>query len=212
MTDAELLTEYALGELEPEARRAVERRLEMDARLRAELAAIQGSLDQVWGAADNGDAFDPRTCDDGARRLEQSMEGVGAFLPFLDELMQLFDLEEAAMLEALGRVDSRERWQPTAVPGVSFVHFVPGSRLAGAEAGLVRFAPGASFPEHRHHGREATYVLQGSIMMSDGTTLLPGDLKVLHGGCHAVWAGASGALYATFHDGMTVPTEPGRAG
>ena len=63
---------------------------------------------------------------------------------------------------------------------------IPGREVLQA---LVTFAPGSSFPRHKHPGEEIIYVTQGTLEYEiDGKwlTLNAGDvLYVPHGGVHA---------------------------
>lgn len=202
----EQLLEYALGVLTPEAGREVERAAASDATLRADLQRIQDELLTLHDAEAVSEA--PAESPPGGRaRLLSALEGPSAFLPFLDELTGLFDLDDERMMEVLAMAD-RSDFEETGVPGVRFLHFAPGPALAGAEAGLVRFDSGACFPEHRHKGRELTYVLKGTLHFSDGTVLGPGDQALLEGGQHTARAGDQDVLYLTFHEGFDVLESP----
>lgn len=151
------------------------------------------------------DVIEPEAPSASARdRLVRSLAGPHRFLPFLDEASALFDMEPDAMMQVFERTEHTEAWQQTGVPGVSFEHFAAGPALGGADSGLVRFAPGACFPSHQHHGRELTFVLQGRITFSDGVTLGPGEQRLIRGGSHSVEAGDEEVLYLTFHEGFSV--------
>jgi quercetin dioxygenase-like cupin family protein len=59
-------------------------------------------------------------------------------------------------------------------------HFAPGNALRGAHAGLVRVAPGTTFPSHTHVGTETTLFLAGTARDDvSGTLHLPGDVVTL---------------------------------
>ncbi len=47
-------------------------------------------------------------------------------------------------------------------------------KAKGIATMLLRAAPGAVYPSHRHHGSEECYVLRGSLVI-DGRTLIAGD-------------------------------------
>lgn len=105
-----------------------------------------------------------------------------------------------AFLELLQRAAAPDRldWQPLR-PGVKF-HALYGRPGQGPAAALLRYAPGAAVPAHRHTDYEHILVLQGSQRDADGHypagTLLvspPGSRHavVSDEGCLvlAIWAG-----------------------
>lgn len=67
-------------------------------------------------------------------------------------------------------------WVPLPAPGVEI------RRLLGRKTLLVRMQPGAVFPEHEHRHTEQCYVLEGSIIDSDGVTTHAGDYVCLPAG------------------------------
>ena len=106
-----------------------------------------------------------------------------------------------AFTELLQRAAHPERldWQPLR-PGVEF-HALYGQPGQGPAAALLRYAPGASVPSHRHGGIEHILVLEGSQRDENGVytagTLLvspPGSRHAVTSdtGCLvlAIWAGA----------------------
>lgn len=97
------------------------------------------------------------------------------FLPFLDRMMALFDLPEAAANAELASIDDGEGWMDM-VPGVRFRDFEGGPAIGEAHGGLVRVAPGASFPDHEHVGDEAMLMLQGEVEDDRGTRYSAGAL------------------------------------
>jgi anti-sigma factor ChrR (cupin superfamily) len=64
-------------------------------------------------------------------------------------------------------------WLPTPLPGID-VKVLAIDHLRGSATMLIRGAPGAVYPSHRHSGPEECYVLRGSIMQ-DGRTFHAGD-------------------------------------
>lgn len=62
-------------------------------------------------------------------------------------------------------------WTPM-LPGIE-IH--PVLSAPGRDCGLIRVAPGARFPYHRHLGEERVLILQGSCSDSSGQQLGPGD-------------------------------------
>lgn len=67
-------------------------------------------------------------------------------------------------------------WEPTPFPGVELRQlFVDAA--TGNVTSLVRLAPGAKYPPHRHAGLEHCYVLEGDLV-SDRHTIYAGDYEV----------------------------------
>ena len=68
---------------------------------------------------------------------------------------------------------------------------------------LVRLAPGAAYPSHRHDGVEELYLLYG-VLIVDDTTLHPGDYLRSDAGTvdRRVWSqtGCTCLLMTSFHD------------
>lgn len=67
-------------------------------------------------------------------------------------------------------------WIPLRPPGVDI------RSLMGEETFLLRMQPGASFPAHEHKHNEQCYVLEGSIVDSQGLHLNAGDFVVMLSG------------------------------
>lgn len=173
---------------------------DLQAELRALVEAVEGAVHSGIVPVDPG----PRQ----RARLLDALETSGErFSPFLERLAARMDLavhEMRARVEAA--LDPSTPWTETGVPGVRFVHFEAGPALAGADTGFVRFDEGASFPRHRHHGRELTFVLEGRVWFSSGEVLGPGDEHVAEAGSgHEVVAdSARGCLYVTSHEGFEI--------
>lgn len=84
-------------------------------------------------------------------------------------------LQRAAPAHFLIRAHEGE-WQQTPFPGVEFRQlFVDAA--TGNVTQLVRLAPGAKYPPHRHAGLEHCYVLEGDLV-SDDHTLYAGDYEI----------------------------------
>jgi anti-sigma factor ChrR (cupin superfamily) len=65
-----------------------------------------------------------------------------------------------------------------------------GNETTGASAALLRYAPGARVPAHKHRGFELIYVVSGSQSDENGT-YGAGTLVVnREGGGHSVWSEA----------------------
>jgi quercetin dioxygenase-like cupin family protein len=115
-------------------------------------------------------------------RLFARIGGRDRFLPFLDRLISLFDLPEDDTRREIDAVmDPQAEWESLA-PGCTFRDFDGGPALGEAHAGLVRVAPGSSFPSHRHIGEERTLVLQGRVADEHGNEYRAGDLIVMADG------------------------------
>lgn len=67
-------------------------------------------------------------------------------------------------------------WQATPLPGVEIKPLFFDA-ATGTTTSLVRMAPGATYPSHRHAGHEHCYVLEGDLVFSDHT-LHAGDYEV----------------------------------
>ena len=156
----ELLPLYALDELSAEEASAVERALESDPALAAELDAYL-ALGAVQPAPDV------------KARLLASCGG-GRFERFAGTLAKLFDVSIDRARELLGLVERATSWEHP-VPGVSLIHFDGGPACAAADCGFVRIAPGCKFPWHTHRGEEVSVILSGAMRDLDGRVLHAGD-------------------------------------
>lgn len=96
-------------------------------------------------------------------RVLASATRPGRFGLFADRVARLFDLEPAAAEALVARCEDDAAWMPFLVEGVSMMPVEAGPRCAGAIATLVRFQPGATFPEHAHRGAETMFVLDGGF-------------------------------------------------
>lgn len=109
------------------------------------------------------------------RRLFTRAGGVDRFLPFLDRASELFDLSESETEDHLHSIDREDEWDEL-VPGVTFRDFDGGEKLGEAHAGLIRVAPGSTFPHHTHIGAERILVLQGVVEDENGNRWRAGDV------------------------------------
>ena len=110
-------------------------------------------------------------------RLMGIAGGKERFMPFLDRMMELFDLPESAANGELHTIDQPDTWEDL-VPGVRFRDFEGGPGIGEAHGGLVRVVPGGSFPTHEHVGDEAMLVLQGEVEDDEGNRYRAGDMIV----------------------------------
>lgn len=196
--DHELLASHALGILDEEEAARVEAALSQDPELQAELQSL---TELLWAAEPASEPAGGA----GRSRLLTALEGPERYGPFVARLAERMDLSPELMRERLRWLrEPGLEWQETGVPGVRFVHFEAGPALAHADTGFVRFDAGAAFPQHVHHGRELTFVLEGRLRFSSGEVLEAGD-EILRSADsrHAVTA-ETDVVYATFHEGFTV--------
>jgi hypothetical protein len=160
----ELLPLYALGELSADEAATVERALESDPSLAAEL---DGFLD-LGAVAPSPDV---------KARLMASAGG-GRFEKFADRMAKLLDVTIDRARELLGLIERPASWE-NPVPGVHLVHFDGGPAYAAADCGFVRIDPGCKFPWHTHRGEEVSVILSGSMRDVDGRVLRAGD-ELIH--------------------------------
>jgi predicted ChrR family anti-sigma factor len=109
-------------------------------------------------------------------RLAASLDHGGRFRRHLDRLAALFEIDRAAAGAVLDRLDDPAAWRPSRLPGLRVQAVPTGPRLAGADAQMLRFAPGTRFPAHVHHGAEQLLFLQGRARDDAGLLLQAGDL------------------------------------
>lgn len=115
-------------------------------------------------------------------RFMARASGPARFSPFLDRLIDLFDLPEADTQREIDAIlDPKAEWEEL-VPGCTFRDFDGGAQLGEAHAGIIRVAPGAAFPNHRHVGEERVLMMQGRVRDTDGTEYRAGDVIVMPDG------------------------------
>src|SRR5262249_34946606 len=135
-------------------------------------ARDEGELFAAWVGA-TVEAETPRPAL--RRRLLDSVAGPGRFATFAGALARITDLGGDAVAALLAKVDDTTAWTDAPFPRIRYFHFEAGARAAAVEAGLVRLAPGARFPHHRHLGREVTLVLDG-LLEDRGHAYGPGSV------------------------------------
>ncbi len=64
-------------------------------------------------------------------------------------------------------------WTPAAVPGLDF-KLLHRDEANGYTTRLLRFAPGSTYPSHRHGATEEVFIVSGSVVLN-GVTLQAGD-------------------------------------
>jgi hypothetical protein len=170
MTDVRtLLPLYALGVLEPDEVRAVERAIASDPALAGELQLYQkATLEMV----------EPVAASPSVKSRLLSSVGGGRFEHFSARMAQIFDVSMDRARELLGLVERPGSWE-NPVPGIGLIHFEAGPAYATADCGFVRIASGCTFPWHMHHGDELTIMLAGTLRDHSGQVLTAGD-EVTH--------------------------------
>ncbi|MBK9031646.1 MAG: cupin domain-containing protein [Myxococcales bacterium] len=105
----------------------------------------------------------------------------GPLAGFVARVAALYDLTLERAGEILGWVDEPSQWHAP-MPGMQFAIFKGGPRHATADCGLLRIAPGATFPWHAHLSEEHSLFLSGSGRDHAGHVYVPGDTLVLPAG------------------------------
>lgn len=179
----ELIPLYAVGALDGDEAAAVERAVESDPLLAAELDSY---LSLLPTAAPDADV---------KARLLASVGG-GRFENYSSRMAKLFDVTVDRARELLALIERKASWE-NPVPGVHLVHFDGGPACAAADCGFVRIEPGCTFPWHTHRGEEVVVVLEGTVRDNTaGKTYQPGEeILQAEGSAHDLVAGDDGALY-----------------
>jgi len=110
-----------------------------------------------------------------ARLLASAGAPTRRWAPFADRVAQLFDVARDQASSFLAMIGDPGAWEAAIADGCALIHLQGGPRVATADVGFARVAPGTRFPEHRHEGDEVTLVLQGRYRDSDGSIVGPGD-------------------------------------
>jgi putative transcriptional regulator len=178
----ELLPLYAIGALEPDEAQTVERAVEADPGLAAELDSYFDLMPAVAPQAHVK-----------ARLLASA--GGGRFEGFSARVAKLLDVTIDRARELLGLIERPASWEEP-VPGVNLIHFEGGPAYAAADCGFVRVAPGCTFPWHTHRGEEVSIILSGAMRDHQGNVVSEGDeLVQAEGTQHDLTAGDEGVLY-----------------
>ncbi|MGE0327103.1 MAG: cupin domain-containing protein [Polyangiaceae bacterium] len=137
-------------------------------------------------------------------RLFATLESDQRYAPFTSRLARLFDLNEAAIDALLPRTVGPD-WEAFPIPGVELLHLDGGPATSGADVGLVRLAPGASFPLHRHLGHETALILEGGYTDSGGRDYHAGDVAEMSVDTeHEFTAGPDGCVFAVVVFGVEI--------
>ncbi|HEX9618547.1 MAG TPA: cupin domain-containing protein [Polyangiaceae bacterium] len=124
-----------------------------------------------------------RAGDAGRRRLLDAVnEAPHRYAPFFGRVARLFDISEAATEEIFTRLKHPRSWRMSGLYGVRTLDVAAGPSTEGAQTVLVRFAPGARFPVHRHQGNERVLVLEGSYTDDAGVVYSSGSLHEMTAG------------------------------
>jgi quercetin dioxygenase-like cupin family protein len=180
----ELIAEHVLGTLPESEQAEAEAVVSESPEAHQEVAQLRAALDR-W--AEDLPAKTPPP--EGKRRLLTALDGPERFHPFLGVLQQRFDLDEAALLPLLAKLDDAGVWLNPPFPDVTYFNFTPGPATGAAEGGFVRVRANGRFPPHRHTERELAVVLQGTLLEADRVGY-PGDIvEMKAGSTHAFGAG-----------------------
>ena len=177
----ELLPLYALGILEPDEAKLIERAIASDPALATELVSYQDAAGQLGSLTAQAPSPDVKA------RLLASVGG-GRFEKLATKMSSLFDVSVDRAREFLGLIERSASWE-AAMPGIGLVHFDGGPAYTAADCGFIRLAPGATFPLHTHRGEEVSLILAGSLRDHEGRILTVGDeLVQAHGSTHHITA------------------------
>lgn len=175
MSIQDLLPLYALGALDDDEAREVERALAVDPSLMAALATYERAASELAAAL-------PGVAPSSSVRARLLASTEPRFERFVRRFGELFDVAADRARELLGMVDQPAAWEAGPEPGCWLIHFPAGPALAGADTGFVKLAPGARFAWHRHTGRERNLVIQGQADDTLLGRLGPGDEGVAEPG------------------------------
>jgi hypothetical protein len=199
----DLLPAHAVGALDDDELREVERAVAADPALAAELEEL---LD---AGAELGAVVEPLAPPPALRaRLLDAARGE-PFARFTRRFAELFDVAIDRARELLRLIDRPAAWEPGPGPRSWLIHFQAGPSLAAADTGFVKLAPGERFAWHRHDGDEHCLILQGTADDSLSGRLTAGDEGQLAGGTEHdfVAVGDEDLIFAVWVRGVdfTVP-------
>lgn len=169
--------------------------------------ALEGASDEELAAALESLAFmtaaigrEPPSAE--ARQRLLSAVEAEPHAPFVEKLSALFDLGVERIREILTAIGDAASWEPGPMPGIELMHFAGGPRVASADNGIVRMAPGLPFPKHKHLGVERILILEGEYVDDSGRRWGPGELHVSDASMeHAYTVGERGVTYALSLEG-----------
>ena len=177
------IPELVLGTLEEPARAEVEQHIESCHRCAAEAAAAHEALSLL------ALALPPEPPSPTARTgllasivEEQQRNGRrgqrGRLAVFAEQVARFFDLSRERASALLELVLDPGAWTAGPARGISLIHLTPGPQFAGTDSGLVRMAPGARFPRHRHVGQELGLILEGGFTDADGRVVRAANITI----------------------------------
>ena len=102
---------------------------------------------------------------------------------------------------------SRIAWEPTEHPGVETKTLY--REPSGRQTVLVRMAPGARLPEHRHRGVEQSFILEGTLVDDDGACTAGNFVWRRPGSVHNAWS-PDGCLVLAVFEAPNEFLAPGR--
>lgn len=119
------------------------------------------------------------------------------FEGWIAAVAELFGLPLAQVRDLEPLLMDASCWHLAGAAGLTSIR-VPSAALKGAFLFLMRCAPGALIPEHRHPGREVMLVLQGEAReLESGALLRPGAvLQKERGTRHSLRVGATECICA----------------
>ena len=109
-------------------------------------------------------------------RLVDTIGRTHRFDDLEDVVAEMADLSIERTRELLLDVDRAHVWEPGITPEITLRHFEGGPKVRNAVTGLVRIAPGGTFPQHSHVGDERVLVLQGAFEDDDGHVYRAGEM------------------------------------
>jgi len=188
--------EFALGILPSAEREELALHVGACPACRAEVERLSGALDALAQllpeeepAADSWERVAARLAEERASApAVQTWKAWPATAPVAGSAEALGSLVPAA-----GDEDDATGWEATGTPGISTrrLHVDAERRTATM---LIRMAPGASYPAHRHGGPEQCYVVRGELCL-EGTRMPAGTyLHAAPGSVHGVQSSAEGCL------------------
>jgi putative transcriptional regulator len=199
----DLIPELVLGTLEDPVRTSVEQHVRRCERCAAEAAVAEEALSLLALALPPQHphpALRTRVLAsivEEQQALDAQRDSRNRLAPFIERLSNFFDIgvERARALVELATDPSA--WTRGPGSGVSLLHVEAGPRFAHADAGLIRMAPGARFPRHRHLGHEYGLILEGGLLDESGAIVRAGETHDLPAGTsHYLTALPDGCLFA----------------
>jgi anti-sigma factor ChrR (cupin superfamily) len=187
--DLELAALLALGALEADECRALERERGADPAFWAEARSLAPAVEHLARAA--GPHAPTRDLLPEILARIQTESAAGATPEGRSQVWKHWEGEWRADTVRRGGQDD---FEPTDVPGIRVRRlFVD----IGADrvTMLVRMAPGTSYPAHRHGGAEECFVLEGDLEVGPGTVMAAGDYQRMDAGSrHPVQSTRGGCL------------------